>query len=97
MADRTGKERHVRKQRKGRVISKSGDKSIVVLVERRVRHPLYGKVLRRTKRHHTHDEGNVAAVGDIVNIVESRPISKSKRWRLVNVETSRSDAVGASA
>ena len=73
----------VRKARKGVVVSKSGNKSIVVLVESRRQHPLYGKVMRQSKRFHVHDEHNTAKVGDAVRIEECRPLSKLKRWRLV--------------
>lgn len=85
MADVQTKKRGLRKTRKGRVISRSGDKSIVVLIERREQHPLYGKVIRRFKKFHVHDEQNAAAIGDVVRIVESRPLSRLKRWRLVDV------------
>ena len=74
-----------RKERKGVVVSKSGDKSVVVRVERRVPHPFYGKVIRQFRKFHVHDEANAAAVGDRVRIVESRPISRLKRWRLLEV------------
>ena len=77
--------RGVRKERSGVVIGKSGDKSLVVSVERRLRHPLYRKVVRQFKKFHAHDEENVAKVGDKVRIVESRPLSRMKRWRLVEV------------
>ncbi|EXF58447.1 30S ribosomal protein S17 [Acinetobacter sp. 1294596] len=61
------------------------DKSIVVLIERRVQHPLYGKLIRRSTKLHAHDENNVAKLGDLVTIKESRPISKTKSWTLVEV------------
>jgi small subunit ribosomal protein S17 len=79
----TGSIRGNRKVRKGTVVSKSGDKSAVVRTERRERHPLYGKVVRRFKKYHAHDEDNSAAVGDEVTIVETRPLSATKRWRIV--------------
>ncbi len=79
-------ERGSRKVRKGTVVSKSGDKSITVRVERRLLHPIYGKVVKTSKKFHAHDEGNVAKVGDTVTIMETRPLSKTKRWRLVSVE-----------
>lgn len=79
-------ERGTRKVRKGTVVSKSGDKSITVRVERRLLHPLYGKVVKTSKKFHAHDEANVAKVGDTVTIMETRPLSKTKRWRLVSVE-----------
>ena len=77
--------RNLRKTREGRVASKSGDKTIVVLIERRVRHPLYGKEIRVSKKVHAHDEENRAKVGDVVRVMETRPISRMKRWRLVDV------------
>jgi small subunit ribosomal protein S17 len=61
------------------------DKTIVVEVERRVRHPLYVRIVRRTKRYHVHDEHNQARIGDQVRIMETRPLSKRKRWRLVEI------------
>lgn len=74
-----------RKVREGRVCSAMGNKSIAVLVERRVRHPLLGKELRVSKKVHAHDENNEAKVGDFVRVIETRPISKLKRWRLVEI------------
>lgn len=74
-----------RKTRKGLVVSRMGDKSIVVQTERRKRHPKYGKVMRLFKKFHVHDERNEAQVGDRVKIVECRPLSKLKRWRLIAV------------
>jgi len=81
------KERGTRRVRNGEVISKSGDKSIVVRAERRRIHPEYGKVVREFKKFHAHDEKNEAKVGDIVEIAECRPMSKMKCWRLVGVTT----------
>lgn len=72
--------RERRKRLVGRVVSDKMDKTVVVRVERLVRHPRYGKVLRRTKKYKAHDEGNVCRVGDVVRIVESRPLSREKRW-----------------
>jgi len=69
----------------GRVTSDKMDKTIVVQVERLKRHPLYGKVIRLHKKYKAHDEQNAAAIGDMVKIIESRPISKEKRWALVEV------------
>jgi len=69
----------------GKVVSDKMDKSIVVLIERRVQHPLYGKLIRRSTKLHAHDENNVAKTGDLVTIKESRPISKTKAWALVEV------------
>jgi small subunit ribosomal protein S17 len=75
-------ERNSRKERQGIVVSSVQDKTIVVRVERRTTHPLYGKTLTKSKRYHVHDEENDAGVGDFVRIIETRPISKLKRWRL---------------
>lgn len=69
----------------GKVVSDKMDKSIVVLIERRVQHPLYGKLIRRSTKLHAHDENNTAKAGDVVTIKESRPISKTKAWALVEV------------
>lgn len=69
----------------GKVVSDKMDKSIVVLIERRVQHPLYGKLIRRSTKLHAHDENNTAKLGDVVTIKESRPISKTKAWALVEV------------
>ncbi len=74
-----------RKERRGVVVSKSGNKSIVVLVEVRRRHARYGKVLWHSSKFHVHDEKNAAKVGDQVLITECRPMSRTKRWRLLNV------------
>lgn len=83
------KDRGGRKVRKGVVISKSGDKSVVVQGERRERHPLYGKVVRVFRKYHAHDEDNSAKVGDSVTIMETRPLSATKRWRVVKAEVSQ--------
>jgi len=85
MAEVQSSKRGVRKERRGTVVSKSGDKSIVVLVERRRRHPLYNKVVTQAKKFHVHDEDNKAALGDKVLITECRPVSRNKRWRLLDV------------
>jgi small subunit ribosomal protein S17 len=77
--------RGYRKVRRGYVTSDKMEKTIVVEVEDRVKHPLYGKVIRRTSKVKAHDEGNIAGVGDLVLINETRPLSASKRWRLVEV------------
>ena len=69
----------------GRVVSDAMDKTITVLVERRVKHPLYGKFLRRSMRLHAHDEGNECGSGDLVRVEQCRPLSKTKCWRLVEV------------
>ena len=81
-------ERGHRKIRKGVVVSKSGEKTVVVRGETRERHPIYGKVVRRFKKYHVHDEANTAKVGDSVTIMETRPLSATKRWRIVPAETS---------
>lgn len=78
-------ERGHRKERVGLVVSNKMDKTITVAVERRMQHPLYKKVIRRTKKFHAHDESNVCNIGDLVRIRESRPLSKMKRWRLIEV------------
>lgn len=78
-------ERGHRKVRVGKVVSNKMQKTIVVAVEDRVRHPLYGKTVKRTKKFKAHDENNVCNVGDIVKIMETRPLSKEKRWRLVEI------------
>ncbi len=85
MVEDVTKERGHRKTRNGIVVKRSGEKSIVVEVETRKPHPLYGKIVRQLKKFHAHDEANEANVGDKVVIMETRPISKLKRWRLVNV------------
>jgi small subunit ribosomal protein S17 len=72
-----------RKVRKGTVTSKMGTKSVVVKVEYRELHPLYGKVVVRSKKYHAHDESDKVKVGDVVTIVETRPLSATKRWRVV--------------
>jgi small subunit ribosomal protein S17 len=77
--------RGYRKSRRGYVVSDKMDKTIVVEVEDRVKHPLYGKVIRRTSKVKAHDEGNSAGIGDLVLINETRPLSATKRWRLVEV------------
>lgn len=79
--------------RKGSVVSRSGDKSVVVRIERRKRHPLYGKVIRIFKKVHVHDADNAASVGDKVRIVECRPISNLKRWRILSVVSDTQTAV----
>lgn len=74
-----------RKVRQGRVLSNRMDKTAVVAIERLMRHPLYGKTIRRTKRYKAHDANNECALGDLVEIMETRPISREKRWRVVKV------------
>ena len=77
--------RGYRKARRGYVTSDKMDKTIVVEVEDRVKHPLYGKIIRRTSKVKAHDEGNTAGIGDLVLINETRPLSATKRWRLVEI------------
>ena len=74
-----------RKVRTGVVVSDAMDKTVVVKVERRTRHPLYGKSVRRTSKLHAHDEANDAKVGDLVRLMETRPLSATKRWRIVEI------------
>ncbi len=78
-------ERNLRKTRTGRVISDKMDKTVVVAVEDHVRHPLYGKIVKRTYRLKAHDENNECGIGDTVRVMETRPISKDKRWRVVSI------------
>jgi len=78
-------ERGRRKVRTGVVVSDAMDKTIMVRIDRQVRHPLYGKIVRRSSKLAAHDETNDAHVGDTVRVVETRPLSKSKRWRLVEI------------
>ena len=78
-------ERNLRKTRIGVVKSNKMDKSITVTVERKVKHPIYGKFVKKTSSFHAHDEKNECTIGDVVRIMESRPLSKTKRWRLVEV------------
>ena len=78
-------ERNLRKTRIGVVTSNKMTKTITVAVERKVKHPMYGKFLKKTTKFHAHDEKNECSIGDTVNIMESRPLSKTKRWRLVEV------------
>jgi small subunit ribosomal protein S17 len=78
-------DRNLRKIRVGVVSSNKMDKTITVKVERKIKHPLYGKFLKKTTSFHAHDEKNECSIGDTVKIMESRPMSKTKRWRLVEV------------
>lgn len=78
-------DRNLRKTRVGKVVSDKMDKTIVVAVEDRVRHPLYKKIIRRTTKLKAHDENNECRTGDRVSVMETRPISKDKRWRLVKI------------
>ena len=78
-------ERNFRKQRTGKVISNKMDKTIVVAIEYNVKHPLYGKIVKRTYKLKAHDERNECNIGDRVLVMETRPLSKDKRWRLVSI------------
>ena len=78
-------DRNLRKTRIGVVTSNKMTKTITVAVERKVKHPIYGKFVKKTTKFHAHDEKNEASIGDIVRIMETRPLSKTKRWRLVEV------------
>ncbi|GIU97265.1 MAG: 30S ribosomal protein S17 [Actinomycetota bacterium] len=78
-------ERGRRKVRTGVVVSDAMDKTVVVRIDRRVRHPLYGKTVRRSSKLAAHDESNEARVGDRVRVMETRPLSKTKRWRVVEI------------
>ena len=77
--------RGMRKTRTGVVVSDKMDKTIVVEIRTRVRHPLYGKIMNRTERFKAHDENNACGIGDFVRMMETRPLSKAKRWRLVEI------------
>ena len=78
-------ERNLRKTRTGKVVSNKMQKTIVVAVEDHVKHPLYGKIVKRTYKLKAHDENNECNIGDTVKVMETRPLSKEKRWRLVEV------------
>ena len=78
-------ERNLRKSRTGKVTSNKMDKTIVVAIEEHVKHPLYNKVVKRTSKLKAHDENNECNIGDIVKVMETRPLSKDKRWRLVEI------------
>lgn len=77
--------RNLRKTRTGLVTSDKMDKTITVAVERKVKHPIYGKFVKKTTKFHVHDEKGECGIGDVVKIMETRPLSKTKRWRLVEV------------
>ena len=81
----TASDRTARKMRQGLVVSDKMNKTVVVAIERRVPHPVYGKMVTKTRRLKAHDEANSAKVGDTVRIVETRPLSKDKRWRLLEI------------
>ena len=78
-------DRNLRKTKAGVVTSNKGDKTITVKVERKVKHPLYGKFVKKSTKFHAHDEKNECSIGDTVRIMETRPMSKTKRWRLVEI------------
>ncbi|MDD3213020.1 MAG: 30S ribosomal protein S17 [Eubacteriales bacterium] len=78
-------QRGLRKTRVGKVVSDKMDKTIVVEIQERVRHPLYGKIMNQTSKLKAHDENNECGIGDTVRVMETRPLSKSKNWRLVKV------------
>ncbi|MEE1185851.1 MAG: 30S ribosomal protein S17 [Acutalibacteraceae bacterium] len=80
-------ERNLRKTRTGRVVSDKMDKTVVVAIEDNVKHPLYGKIVKKTVRLKAHDEENACSVGDRVLVMETRPLSKDKRWRVVEIVT----------
>ncbi|SHE81083.1 SSU ribosomal protein S17P [Desulforamulus putei DSM 12395] len=77
--------RNMRKVRQGKVVSDKMDKTVVVAVEDRVRHPLYNRTIRKTKKFKAHDEENSCRIGDTVRIMETRPLSKEKRWRVIEI------------
>jgi small subunit ribosomal protein S17 len=78
-------ERNERKERVGKVVSNKMQKTITVAVDRKVKHPIYGKFVNRTTKFKAHDENNTAGIGDTVRIMETRPLSKDKRWRLIEI------------
>ena len=78
-------ERNLRKERIGKVVSNKMTKSITVAIERKVKHPIYGKFMKKTTKLMAHDEQNTAGIGDTVRVMETRPLSKLKRWRLVEI------------
>ncbi|MBX7227676.1 MAG: 30S ribosomal protein S17 [Chitinophagales bacterium] len=78
-------ERKLRKTRIGTVSSNKMDKTITIVIERKIKHPIYGKFIKSTKKFHAHDETNEANVGDVVRIMETRPLSKTKKWRMVEI------------
>jgi small subunit ribosomal protein S17 len=81
----TAAPRKMRKTRMGKVVSDKMDKTIVVAIEDLIKHPKYGKIMRRTMKIHAHDENNECGIGDKVSVMETRPLSKTKRWRLVEI------------
>ena len=77
--------RNLRKTRVGRVVSDKMDKTVVIAIEDNVKHPTYGKIIKRTAKIHAHDANNECGIGDRVEVMETRPLSKTKRWRLVQI------------
>jgi small subunit ribosomal protein S17 len=77
--------RNLRKERIGRVVSNKMEKSCVIAVERRIKHPIYGKFMKKTTKLMVHDETNQVGIGDTIRVMETRPLSKNKRWRLVEI------------
>jgi len=77
--------RNLRKERVGKVVSNKMTKSITIAIDRKVKHPIYGKFMNKTTKFMAHDENNEAGIGDTVRVMETRPLSKSKRWRLVEI------------
>ena len=77
--------RNLRKERTGVVVSNKMEKSITVAVKCKEKHPIYGKFVNKTKKYHAHDENNECSIGDTVKLMETRPLSKTKRWRLVQI------------
>ena len=75
----------IKRTLRGRVVSDKMDKTVTVLIERKVKHPMYGKVMVRSKKYHAHNDGNSAKAGDLVQIEETRPVSKTKAWRVTSV------------
>ena len=80
-------ERNMRKVRVGQVVSNKMDKTVVVAVQQQLRHPAYGKIIKRTEKFKAHDEENQCNIGDVVEIMETRPMSKDKHWRLIKIIT----------
>ena len=78
-------ERNLRKVRVGRVVSNKMNKTVVIAIEDNVKHPVYGKIIKRTLKVHAHDENNTCGIGDTVKVMETRPLSATKRWRLVEI------------
>ncbi len=79
----------------GRVVSNKMDKTVTILIERRVKHPVYGKYITRSSKIHAHDENNECGIGDTVTVAETRPISKSKSWKLLSIDETDTQVVSA--